>query len=120
MMLTELIYAQAVNLAGAMEEHQDRLLKILCAAAAASLAARLKEGLKPEDCKADFIAAASLMALAALNTAGEKGEITEFQAGELSFKNGREHRDAASRCLETQARMLIGPYLKDSFAFAGV
>ncbi len=120
MTLSELIYSQAALLAGELEERQTELLKLLCTVAASSLAARLREGLTPEDCKADFIAAASLYALGALDASSEESDIQEFKAGDLTVKQASTTRDTASRCLQRQADMLIGPYLKDCFSFTGV
>lgn len=117
MTLAEQVYAQALLLAGDLEENQSALLRALSAAATASLTAQLRPGLTPADCKADFIAAASLLALASLNTAEN---LEEFRAGELTVKRTSASRDAASRCLRRQAELMIGPYLKDRFAFLGV
>ena len=116
MSIGEQVYTQAMMLAGELEGRQADLLNILCGAAAASLAARLREGLTPEDCGADFVTAASLYALAALN--GAESGMEEFKAGDLTVK--RSGADAASRCLQGQAERLMGPYLKDRFAFLGV
>ena len=118
MTLTEQVFAQAALLAGALSCRQQDLLSILCASATSSLASRLREGLKPEDCKADFVAAASLFALAALNSIDTGAEISEFKAGDLTVK--RSNLDAASRCLQNQAELMIAPYLQDRFHFAGV
>jgi len=120
MMLSQQVFAQALLLAGELDEKQSQLLQVLCSAAASSLAARLREGITPEDCKADFIAAASLYALAALGDADEQIRVEEFKAGDLTVRQGGEHRDAASRCLQRQAEMMILPYLKDRFSFLGV
>ncbi len=120
MMLADQVYAQAAMLAGKLEEKQAGLLRVLCGISTSSLTARLKEGLTPGDCKADFVAAASLYALAALNEAAQDTDLQEFKAGDLSIKKGSSGKDAASRCLERQAEMIIGPYLKDHFAFLGV
>ena len=120
MMLSGQVYAQAALLAGELDGRQQALLRVKCHAAASSLASRLREGRTPENCKADFIAAASLYALAALGSVEEDVQVEEFRAGDLTLKQGGASRDAASRCLEKQAEMVIGPYLKDSFAFMGV
>ncbi len=120
MILSEQVYAQAAMLAGKLEENQAGLLRVLCGITTSSLAARLKEGLTPGDCKADFIAAASLYALAALNGAAQDSDMQEFKAGDLSIKKGSSGKDAASRCLQRQADLIIAPYLKDRFAFLGV
>lgn len=118
MNLTEQVLAQALLLAGELTEHQTRCLEVLCAAAAASLTARLREGLRPADCKADFIAAASLLALAALNGVDADAAVEQITAGDLTIKKGS--RDAAANCLRAQAELMIAPYLKDRFSFLGV
>lgn len=118
MTLTEQIYAQALLLAGELEQKQDDLLKVLCQGANNSLVVRLREGLTPEDCKADFVAAASLFALSALSSADEEADIEMFQAGDLSLR--RRGKDAASNCLRNQAELMIAPYLKDHFTFLGI
>ena len=118
MTLTEQVFAQAALLAGELSCRQQDLLSILCASATAALRARLREGLKPEDCKADFVAAASLFALAALNGVDAGVDVTEFKAGDVTVK--RTGADAASRCLQNQAELMIAPYLQDRFHFAGV
>ena len=119
MTLKEQVYAQAALLAGQMETEQADMLRVLCAASTASLAARLKDGLRPEDCKADFIASASLFALAALNGVKDGGSLEQISAGDLTIrKSGK--GDAASNVLRNQAELMIAPYLKDCFTFVGV
>ena len=117
-MMTNLVYAQASLLAGELEAKQSDLLEILCRAAVSGLESRLREGITAEDCKADFIAAASLYALAALNEAGQAGNVAEFKAGDLTVKRGG--TDTASRCLQKQAELIITPFLQDRFSFRGV
>ena len=117
-MMTDLVYAQAARLAGQLEQRQTELLKVLCQAAVLSLENQLRDGLTAENCKADFVAAASLFALAALNEAGQAGTLEEFRAGDLTVK--RSGMDTSSRCLQRQAELIIQPFLKDSFAFLGV
>lgn len=118
MTMVEQIYAQAVLLAGELSEHQSTVLDALCSAVYASLAARLREGLTPEDCKADFIAAASLLALAALGSAGDEDGVEQITAGDFTIR--KKSGDAASNCLRAQAELMIAPYLKDWFTFRGV
>ena len=118
MMLTEQIYAQAMLLAGELSDSQGQILKVLCQTAGSALAARLRKGLTPEDCKADFIAAASLLALAALNGVGEDASVAQITAGDLTIKKGS--RDAAANCLRSQAELMLAPYLQDRFSFLGV
>ena len=119
MTLTEQVFAQAVLLAGELDERQRDLLSLLCIAATTSLNLRLRDGLTPDDCRADFVAAASLYALAAMNEADENMAVEEFKAGDLTVRKGCS-ADTASRCLQRQADMIIGPYLKDSFCCTGV
>ena len=118
MTLNEQVYAQAALLAGQLEERQDALLQLLCERTTASLTTRLRQGLTPQDCKADFVAAASLFALAALNGVTEESQIRQFSIGDLTVN--RLDADAASRCLRNQAELMIAPYLKDRFCFRGV
>ena len=120
MMLKDQVFSQALLLAGELDEHQTDVLHSLCGAFTASLAAKLKEGLMPEDCKADFIAAASLYALASLSSIDENVQVQEFKAGDLTVKKSSTAKQTASECLERQAERMIAPYLKDRFAFVGV
>lgn len=119
MMLMDQVLAQALLLAGELDDRQTELLRILCTASASSLAARLREGLTPEDCKADFVAAASLYALAAFNCARD-GNLEQITAGDLTVKRSADRADVASNCLRHQAELMITPYLKDRFVFKGV
>lgn len=118
MTLKEQVLAQAAMLAGELEGEQLKMLDVLCGAATASLLRRLRDGLSVNDCKADFVAAASLYALAALNDVLDGKEAEQVVAGDLTVRRGS--ADAASRCLFRQAELMITPYLKDRFLFMGV
>lgn len=118
MMLEEQVYAQALLLAGEMEPQQESMLQFLCRSAVASLSRQMRSGLTAEDCKADFIAAASLYALAALSDIRGEDQLREFSAGDITIR--RNSSDAAARCLRNQAELMIAPYLKDRFSFLGV
>ena len=118
MTIAEQVFAQAALLAGELNARQMDLLGLLCTAAASSLAARLREGLTPEDCKADFIAAASLYALAAISGTDEMDKLEQITAGDITLR--RSGSDAAANCLRYQAELMIAPYLKDRFSFRGV
>ena len=118
MSLTEQVYAQALLLAGELTEHQQRVLQALCAGKVSVLTARLRQGLKPEDCKADFVAAASLLALADMGSISDDARMEQITAGDFTIKKGS--RDAASNCLRAQAELMIAPYLQDRFSFRGV
>ena len=118
MSLTEQVCAQAKLLAGELTPQQETLLTALCTGTTSILQSRLRRGIRPEDCKADFIAAASLLALADLDNVREGEQMEQITAGDLTLRRGK--RAAASNCLRAQAEMLIGPYLKDRFSFRGV
>ena len=118
MILADQIYAQALLLAGELEPRQAELLRLLARGSGSALAARLRSGLTPEDCKADFIAAASLYALAALAEADLDGMPEQFKAGDVTVK--RASANPAASCLRNQAELMISPYLADRFSFAGV
>ena len=118
MSLKKQVYTQAILLAGDLTEHQLAVLEALCTAGTAALTARLRDGLTPADCKADFVAAASLMALAALDGLDENSGVAQMTAGDLTIKRG--DRAAAANCLRTQAELMMAPYIKDGFLFRGV
>ncbi len=119
MTLTEQVYAHAALLAGELEEQQEGILQALCTAATVSLSARLREGLQPEDCRADFVASASLFALAELNAVRDGTALEQITAGDLTLRKSAS-ADPASKVLRGQARLMIAPYLKDNFCFRGV
>lgn len=116
MTLTDQIYAQALMMAGHLSVQQDALLRVLCRVSKTTLEGRLRGGVTPEDCRADFIAAGSLYALAALSEADNTPE--RFTAGELTVQRGS--GSAAANCLRCQADLMMAPYVRDSFAFLGV
>ncbi len=120
MSLRDQVLAQALLLAGDLTERQQTVLGALCTATTASLNTRLREGLTAEDCKADFVASASLLALAALAGISEDVPVEQISVGDFSVKKGSMTHDAASNCLRAQAELMITPYLKDKFSFMGV
>ena len=120
MMLQDQVLAQAMLLAGELTQRQQLVLGALCTATTASLKARLRDGLAAEDCKADFIAAASLLALAAMASVAEDVPVEQITVGDFTVRKGALTHDAASNCLRAQAEMMIAPYLKDNFSFVGV
>ena len=87
MSLKEQVMAQAMLLAGELEQRQRALREVQCDAAVMSLSQRLKGGFQPEDCRAAFIAAASLYALAGLADVKTPG-VEEFKAGDLTVRKG--------------------------------
>ena len=118
MNLTEQICSQAKLLIRDLEETDVPLLEMLCRSAEVTMRAKLRKGISPEDCKADFIAAASLYALAAMTEISEGARIEQVTAGDLTLR--RTGTDAAACCLRYQAEMMMLPYMKDGFAFMGV
>ena len=120
MSLTDQVLAHALLLAGELTERQQIMLGALCTAAATSLNNRLREGLTAEDCKADFIASASLLALSALAGISEEVPVEQVSVGDFTLKKGKLSHDAASNCLRAQAELMMAPYLKDNFSFMGV
>lgn len=118
MNLTEQVYAQAFLLSGALDSREQELLRCLCETTVSALKIRLRPGLTPEDCRADFVAAASLFALSALSAASEEKDPDEMKIGDVTLKRG--NRDTASKCLHSQGTLIIGPYLADRFCFRGV
>ena len=117
-MMKAQVFAQAALLAGELDSRQTAMLEVLCGGAASALASRLREGLSPEDCAGDFVAAAALYALAALNEVGDTDRLEEISAGDLTLR--KSSADAAANCLRNQAEIMIAPYLKDRFSFRGV
>ncbi len=118
MTLLEQIFAQAALLAGGVDEQQEQILQALCRAAASSLTARLRPNLSPEDCKADFVAAASLYALAAWSEVDEVANLERMQIADVTMV--RRSKSPAAACLRSQAGLMMSPYTVDSFSFRGV
>lgn len=118
MSLTEQVYAQACLLAGTLEERDQELLQLLCSSTVTALRSRLRLGLAPEDCRADFVAAASLFALSSVAAVSQDSNLEEMKLGDVTLK--RSGTDTASQCLRNQAELIIAPYLADRFCFRGV
>ena len=118
MTLTEQIYTHARVLVRDAQDENKQLLEVLCRSAEVSLKAKLREGVSIEDCRADFVAAASLFALSALSAASEEKNLDEMKIGDVTLKRGG--ADTASKCLYSQGELIIAPYLADRFCFRGV
>lgn len=118
MTLTEQIYTQALLLSRDVETENQELLRALCRSAEVSLQQKLRSGLTPEDCKADFIAAASMYALAAMSEIGSFEDMEQISVGDLTVRKGG--KNAAVCCLRYQAELLMLPYTCDRFSFVGV
>lgn len=118
MTLAEQVHAQAMMLIGQAEPEQEQLLRIFCRSAVAGIVNRLREGLMPEDCKADLVASGALFALAALEETDRTANLERLQLGDVTMVRGG--TSAASRCLRRQAELIISPYCRDDFVFRGV
>lgn len=118
MSLVEQIYAQAMVLIQDSTDVNLPMLELLCRSAENDLRCKLREGILPEDCKADFVASASLLALAALSEMDDVSQMTQIQTGDLTLRRGSS--DSAACCLRYQAEVIMRPYLKDAFTFMGV
>jgi hypothetical protein len=118
MSLTEQIYAQARILAQDSVAENLPLLEVFCRCAENDLRQKLRQGITPEDCRADFIAAAGLLALAALSETDEMAQLEQIRTGDVTLRRGS--TDSAACCLRYQAEVIMRPYLSTSFAFMGV
>lgn len=120
MTLTEQVYANAVLLSGVDADEQALLLEVLCQSAVSDLTQQLAEGITPDNCKADFIAAASLYALAALQEADPMARVREIKVGEMTVKQSANASSSGSGALRRQADVLMSPFTKDRFCFRSV
>ena len=118
MTLTKQIAAQAKVLLRDLEEKDYAMLELLSRSAEVSLMAKLREGIRVEDCVADFIAAASLFVVAAMSELDEVSQMEQITAGDLTMR--RKSGNAAGCCLRYQAELMMQPYMRDPFAFVGV
>ncbi len=118
MSLTEQIYAQALVLAQDLADSDRPMLEMLCRSAEVQLTQKLREGITLEDCKADFVASASLYALAALTDMENASRPEQFTAGDITLR--RTSNNVGANCLRYQAEMIMQPYVKDRFSFVGV
>ena len=118
MNLTQQVFAQAVLVSGVDAAEQEAMLWMFCQSAVSALKAQLRTGITVDDCKADFVAAASLYALAALSEVDPLMNLEQLQIGDMTLRRGGS--SAAAACLRYQAEMMMSPYLKDRFCFRSV
>ena len=118
MSLSEQIYAQAQVLIQDSTDVNLAILAVFCRSAENMLRQKLREGITPDDCKADFVAAASLYALAALSETDDVAQMAQIQTGDLTLRRGS--TDSAACCLRYQAELMMAPYMQDKFLFMGV
>ena len=100
-------------------EGQEELLLPLVQAVRGQLAARLKEGIFPEDCGPAFPLAAAMTAMDQLSGMLDGGGgVTSFTAGDLTI---RKESGSRSKTLSAQAERLLAPWLAGTgFMFQGV
>ncbi len=118
MSMIDRIYAQALLLAGTLDHRQETLLRMLCRSAANTLLAKMKQSVTAEDCMGDFIAAASLYALAALSETDSAMTPESFRVGDVTVQ--KSGSSTAAACLRRQAELTIAPYLADRVSFMRV
>lgn len=118
MSLADQVFSQARFMAQELTAENEALLEIVCQATVSSLTVRLRDNLTPEDCLSDFVTAAGMYALAAMSDIGDWGQVEQLTAGDLTVRRGS--GDGAANYLRTQADLLMAPYLKQPFMFAGV
>ena len=118
MTLLDEVYAHARVLAPRMNRENQAMLEAVCRSTTVSLKARLRANLTVEDCRADFVTAASMMALAAMSRISDMDQLEQITAGDLTLRRGG--GNMASECLQAQAELLMAPYVKDPFVFVGV
>ena len=118
MSLIEQVYAQAVLLADVRGQQQEQMLRLFCQTAVTNLSSKLRAGITVDDCKADFVAAGALYALAALSETDPAANLQRMQIGDVTLVPGS--ASAASRCLRSQANLMMSPYCIDSFSFRRV
>lgn len=114
---TDEISAFAASAIG--EEESEELIKRLCSAAAAELEAKLRDGVKVEDIKEQFVTAAGVLALSMYTALGGAKTPRSFRAGQLSVEFGGKNANADS--LRRAAESMLAGYLTGrGFAFLGV
>ncbi len=118
MSIADQVFSQACFMAQELTAENEALLEVVCQAAVSSLTARLRDDLSVEDCQSDFITAAGMYALAAMSDIGDWGQLEQMTAGDVTIRRGK--GDGAANYLRTQADLLMAPYLKQPFMFAGV
>ena len=107
----------AERLAG--EDADETVLEAMCAAAAAEIEARLKEGISLADLGSVYVSAAGVLALSMYSAAQNPEHIRGFKAGDLSVSYGS-GESAAERLRALAEQMLAGKLRERGFGFMGV
>lgn len=118
MSMISLVMDQVIRIAGVEDPRQEAMLQLLCQAVVSELTAKLRTGLSPENCRADFAVSASLYVLAAWAETDDTVNLQHIQLGDLTVKPGG--GESAARCLREHALRLLQPYCADGFSFRGV
>ena len=113
-----LVYTQALLMLPDLLAENRTMLETVCNAVSMSLAAKLRNNVTPQDCREDFVTAASMYAVAAMSEISDIGQLKEMTAGDLTLR--RKDSNPAANCLRLQAEMLMVPYVKPKVAFVGV
>ncbi len=119
-----LIYAREIfDYAAQMcaSELPETAFMTLCSAAENELRRRLRDGVTAAEIKELFVAAAGALALSMYMTAGGKGAVTSFKAGNLAVSCAADGGNASPHTLRALAENLLSAYIRDeSFGFMGV
>lgn len=113
---TEEIYAVAAVFARP-EAESAAALRALCAAAEQELTASLRPEVTAEACRESLICAAALLAAGRFCAGGAAAGVRAFTMGSVSVTAGGA-QTADDLC--TQAMLLMRPFSRRGFAFAGV
>ena len=84
------------KMAGQVEEGEEELLSLLCQVAERELAAKLKNGVKPEDCAGAFVIASAWLALSLLCVSRQEERADSWSVGEVSVKKGADAAQQAA------------------------
>ena len=118
MTMTEVVYEQALLIAPELSGQEQEMLRLLCHAAVVSLESKLRKNLTAKDCHNEFVAAASMYALAAMSEVTDMNQFEQITAGDLTLRKFSGAEAASS--LRAQADMLMAPFVKMDVAFVGV
>ncbi len=116
------ILSSALALMGGSAPANTAGLERLCAAAAAELEARLREGVTSESIQQTFVTATGLLAMAMYADTAAAGGESSVRAGsvEVSKRSSGSVR-ASAAALRRQAEAMLSAYLADrGFDFRGV
>jgi len=119
--LKDEIISAARELLGRVCENEPAL-ELMCQSAENELSARLKERVRTEDIREEFIGAAAMLALSMYMQFSGIEEWSSFKAGNLSVsRRGSGAARSVAAALRKQAEGMLWAYMEDgSFDFRGV